>query len=109
LRLAAETVHAETSLAALAAGDDAALRAAYREHHAYVRAFTRRLVGDDDEAEDLVHEVFSRLPRAARRFRGESSLRTLLVGMAINHAGHRAPAAGAAGRRGPGPAPIRRG
>jgi RNA polymerase sigma-70 factor (ECF subfamily) len=71
---------------ALAAGDEGALRVAYRDHAAAVRAFARRLVGDDGEAEDLVHEVFVRLPSAARRFRGDASLRTLLVSMAVNHA-----------------------
>jgi RNA polymerase sigma-70 factor (ECF subfamily) len=78
---------AERSLVkALAAGDEDALRVAYRDHHAAVRAFARRLVGHDAEAEDLVHEVFVRLPAAARRFRGDASLRTLLVAMAVNHA-----------------------
>jgi RNA polymerase sigma-70 factor (ECF subfamily) len=78
---------AERSLVkALAAGDEDALRVAYRDHHAAVRAFARRLVGHDAEAEDLVHEVFVRLPAAARRFRGDASLRTLLVAMAANHA-----------------------
>jgi len=72
--------------AALGAGDEGALRAAYRDHAGAVRAFARRLVGGDGEAEDLVHEVFVRLPRAARRFRGEASLRTLLFAIAINHA-----------------------
>jgi RNA polymerase sigma-70 factor (ECF subfamily) len=88
LTLASDAAPAETSISALAAGDDSALCAVYRAHHAHVRAFARRLVGSEDEAEDLVHEVFSRLPGAARRFRGGSSLRTLLVGMAINLARH---------------------
>jgi RNA polymerase sigma-70 factor (ECF subfamily) len=78
---------AERSLVkALGAGDEDALRIAYRDHHAAVRAFARRLVGHDAEAEDLVHEVFVSLPAAARRFRGDASLRTLLVAMAVNHA-----------------------
>src|SRR3954464_5514645 len=78
---------AERSLVkALAAGDEDALRVAYRDHQGAVRAFARRLVGHDAEAEDLVHEVFVRLPAAARRFRGDASLRTLLVAMAVNHA-----------------------
>jgi RNA polymerase sigma-70 factor (ECF subfamily) len=78
---------AEGSLvAALAAGNEDALRVAYRDHQLAVRAFARRLVGQDEEAEDLVHEVFVRLPAAARRFRGDASLRTLLIAMAINHA-----------------------
>ena len=78
---------------ALGAGDDAALRTAYRHHHQQVRAFARRLVNDDAEAEDLVHEVFLALPRAARRFRGDASLRTLLMSIAINHARHHVRAA----------------
>src|SRR6185436_9084897 len=57
-------------------------------HHAQVRVFARRLVGDDAAAEDLVQEVFVRLPRAARGFRGEASLRSFLIAMAINHARH---------------------
>jgi RNA polymerase sigma-70 factor (ECF subfamily) len=78
---------AELSLVkALAAGDEDALRVAYHDHQRAVRTFARRLVGHDAEAEDLVHEVFVRLPAAARRFRGDASLRTLLVAMAINHA-----------------------
>jgi RNA polymerase sigma-70 factor (ECF subfamily) len=78
---------AEGSLVkALGAGDEDALRVAYRDHQSAVRAFARRLVGGDAEAEDLVHEVFVRLPAAARRFRGDASLRTLLVAMAVNHA-----------------------
>jgi RNA polymerase sigma-70 factor (ECF subfamily) len=71
---------------ALADGSEDALVVAYRDHQLAVRAFARRLVGDDAEAEDLVHEVFVRLPSAARRFRGDASLRTLLMAMAVNHA-----------------------
>jgi RNA polymerase sigma-70 factor (ECF subfamily) len=78
----------EETLAALAAGSEAALRSVYREHQEHVRAFARRLVGDDGSAEDLVQEVFVCLPRATRRFRGESSLRSFLISMAINHARH---------------------
>ncbi len=83
---AADAVRAP--LGDLARGDERALRAAYRDHHQAIRAFARRLIGDDPEAEDLVHEVFVRLPAAVRRFRGDASLRTLLVAMAVNHARH---------------------
>ena len=74
--------------AALAAGSEAALRRVYRDHHGHIRAFARRLVGEPAAAEDLVQDVFVRLPRAARKFRGQSSLRSFLVAMAINHARH---------------------
>jgi RNA polymerase sigma-70 factor (ECF subfamily) len=33
----------------------------------------------------MVHETFVALPRAIRRFRGDSSLRSFLIGVAINH------------------------
>jgi RNA polymerase sigma-70 factor (ECF subfamily) len=45
-------------------------------------------VGDAQSAEDLVHDVFVTLPTAIRSFRGDSSLRTFLVSIAINHSRH---------------------
>jgi len=69
----------------LRAGERAAVEAAYVAHHAAIRGFARRLVNDDAAAEDIVHEAFVALPRAIRRFRGEGSLRSFLIGVAINH------------------------
>lgn len=69
-------------------GEVSAVGEVYDRHHAAVRAFARRLVGDHATAEDLVHEVFVTLPRAARRFKGESSLRTFLISIAVNHSRH---------------------
>ena len=69
-------------------GDVAAVGEAYDQHHAAVRGFARRLVGEDAAAEDLVHEVFVTLPRAIQRFQSESSLCTFLVAIAVNHARH---------------------
>jgi len=69
-------------------GEGRALGEVYDQHHQAVRAFASRLVGDSAAAEDLVHEVFVTLPRAARRFRGDSSLRSFLIGIAIQHARH---------------------
>ena len=77
----------------LAAGDRDALAEAYDLHHMAVRAFARRLVGDADVAEDLVHEAFLRLPDAARRFRQDASLRTFLISIAVNAARHHVRAA----------------
>jgi RNA polymerase sigma-70 factor (ECF subfamily) len=65
----------------------------YDEHHAAVRAFARRLVGDSAAAEDLVHEVFVSLPQAIRGYRGDASLRTFLISIAVNHARHHVRAA----------------
>jgi len=75
-------------------GDELALRQAYQHHHEAVRAFARRLTGDPDQAEELVQEVFVALPRAMRRFRADSSLRTFVIGVAVNHAKHFVRAAG---------------
>ena len=69
----------------LRAGDRDAVEEAYRAHHAAIRGFARRLVGDTASAEDIVHEAFVALPRVIRRFRGDSSLRAFLIGVAANH------------------------
>ncbi|AKU96064.1 RNA polymerase sigma-70 factor, ECF subfamily [Labilithrix luteola] len=70
----------------LARSDAAAITAVYRQHHLTVRAFAQRLVGDVEAAEDLVQEVFVALPNAISRFRGDASLRTFLISIAVNHA-----------------------
>jgi RNA polymerase sigma-70 factor (ECF subfamily) len=63
-------------------GETAAIDAAYRAHHQMLRAFAQRLVGEPSAAEDLVHDAFLALPKAMRNYRGESSLRTFLLGIA---------------------------
>jgi RNA polymerase sigma-70 factor (ECF subfamily) len=67
-------------------GDRDAVEHVYVTHHAAIRAFARRLVGDEAAAEDLVHETFVALPRAIRRYRGDAPLRSFLMGIAVNHA-----------------------
>jgi RNA polymerase sigma-70 factor (ECF subfamily) len=84
----------ETLLSRLRAGEPQALGEVYDLHHEAVRAFAGRLVGDAAIAEDLVHEVFVALPRLIRRFQGDSSLRSFLTGVAINHARHHVRSAG---------------
>jgi len=69
-------------------GSQVALAELYDAHAEPIYAFARRLVGDDFIAEDLVHEVFVTLPRAARSFRGDSTLRTFLLSIAVNLARH---------------------
>lgn len=69
-------------------GEPRALGEVYDLYHSVVRTFAKRLVGEAAAAEDLVHEVFVSLPRAMQRYRGESSLRTFLIAVAINHARH---------------------
>lgn len=72
----------------LQAGELAALGEVYDAHHRHVRAFARRLLGDEAAAEDLLQETFLALPNAVRRFRGDATLRTFLISIAINHARH---------------------
>jgi RNA polymerase sigma-70 factor, ECF subfamily len=78
---------AELPLAYLREGDLAVLGQVYDQHHAAVRTFARRLLGDE-AAEDLVHDTFLTLPKALRRWNGEGSLRTFIIGIAVNHARH---------------------
>ena len=72
----------------LRAGEPRAIGTAYDQHHHAVRAFARRLLGDAMVAEDLVHDVFVCLPKAAAGFRGDASLRTFLISIAVNRARH---------------------
>jgi RNA polymerase sigma-70 factor (ECF subfamily) len=81
-------VTADDLVERLRRGDADAVGTAYDLHHAVVRAFARRLLDDGAAAEDLVHEVFVALPKAIRSFRGESSLRTFLISIAVRRAQH---------------------
>ena len=85
--------HTARLVARLQAGDPHALGELYDEHAGALLAFARRLVGDPDQAKDLVHEVFMTVPGAIRRFQGASTLRTFLVSIAVNHARHHVRAA----------------
>lgn len=90
VRLASVSVESVTArlVARLQAGDAAALGELYDEHAAALSAFSRRLVGDPDAAQDLVHEVFMAVPAAIQRFQGASTLRTFLIAIAVNHSRH---------------------
>lgn len=78
----------DSLLERLARAEPSAVGRVYDEHHAAVRAFARRLLGNEASAEDLVQDVFVALPRAVANFRQTSSLRTFLIGVAVNHARH---------------------
>jgi RNA polymerase sigma-70 factor (ECF subfamily) len=83
----------DTLFERLRRGEPAAIGHVYDQHHAQVRAFARRFLGEDAAAEDLLHEVFVALPSAMRRFQGGASLRTFLISIAIHHAQHQLRAA----------------
>lgn len=72
----------------LADADPSAIGEVYDRHGASVHSFALRLLGDETAAEDLVHDVFVSLPKTARGFRGESSFKTFLFSIAVNHARH---------------------
>jgi RNA polymerase sigma-70 factor (ECF subfamily) len=71
-------------LSGLAARDPEAITRVYRHHHGRVRAYARRMLGDDAAAEDVVHDVFVALPDAISRFRGDAALGTFLMSIAVN-------------------------
>jgi RNA polymerase sigma-70 factor (ECF subfamily) len=75
-------------VARLRAGQMTALGEAYDAHQLHVRAFAQRMLGDLGAAEDLVQETFLALPGAIGRFRGDATLRTFLLAIAVNHARH---------------------
>lgn len=75
-------------VAALAAGDLAALAMAFDRWHQRVRVLARRLLSDPAAAEDVVQDVFTALPRAVRRFRGDADLETFLLGIAVKRVRH---------------------
>ncbi len=72
----------------LRAGELAALAAAFDRWHQRVRVLARRLLSDPAAAEDVVQDVFTALPRAVRRFRGDADLETFLLGIAVKRVRH---------------------
>jgi RNA polymerase sigma-70 factor (ECF subfamily) len=92
LRRGADTAAAlsdEALLAATATGDLGALDALFERFHAPVYRFLGRLAAADDAArDDLVQATFLEARRGARRFRGGSSVKTWILGIAANLARH---------------------
>jgi RNA polymerase sigma-70 factor (ECF subfamily) len=59
--------------------------ALYNEHSRAIYYLSLRLLGDPQKAEDATHDVFLKAFRKLDQFRGESSWRTWLYRIAINH------------------------
>ncbi len=57
----------------------------YAEHSRPIYYLCLRLLSDPDKAEDATHDVFLKAYRKLHQFRGESSWRTWLYRIAINH------------------------
>ena len=73
--------------AAEPAGDlgDPRLAVLYEQHSREIYYLTLRLLGDPQRAEDATHDVFFKAFKRIGGFRGESSERTWLYRIAINH------------------------
>jgi RNA polymerase sigma-70 factor (ECF subfamily) len=82
---AAPTVSEAALVAACAVGDGEALGALFDLHHREVERFIGRLAWcNPAELADLVQNTFLEVRRAARRFRGESSVKTWIFSIAVN-------------------------
>ncbi|WP_164015068.1 RNA polymerase sigma factor [Pyxidicoccus trucidator] len=56
----------------------------YTEHRSRALAIARRIVGDTDDAEDVVQDVFARLARVAPGFGGRAAWSTWLHRVMVN-------------------------
>jgi RNA polymerase sigma-70 factor (ECF subfamily) len=75
----------DAELLALArGGDDRAFAALVDRYESAVAATVIGMLGRGDESEDVGQETFIRFHRSLHKFRGESSLKTYLVHIAIN-------------------------
>lgn len=72
-----------------AAGDEAAFAELVSDHQRMVVQLAVNLLGDREEALDLSQDVFLRVFRTISRFRGQSSLKTWIYRIAVNHARNR--------------------
>jgi RNA polymerase sigma-70 factor (ECF subfamily) len=72
----------KATIAAIAAGDDSAMRILYNRYHVRVFRFVTRLVGDATAAEDVVSEAFIEVWRQADCFEGRSSVSTWIMSIA---------------------------
>jgi RNA polymerase sigma-70 factor (ECF subfamily) len=72
-----------------ASGDEVACADLVAEHQRMVVQLAINLLGDRDEALDLSQEVFLRVFRTIRSFRGQSGLRTWIYRIAVNQARNR--------------------
>jgi len=82
-RLRVETVE-ESLVESCRQGDEAAFRALYRNHRDSVHRIVFRLLGPNEDTEDIIQEVFIQVHRSIGRFQGKSKLSTWLHRVAVN-------------------------
>lgn len=80
-----DSEHDQRLMAAIAAGDEPALRRLMERHLPRVLALAQRILGDADEADDVAQEVFTRVWRKAGGFDGRRArFSTWLYRIAFN-------------------------
>lgn len=89
-------------LGRLRRGDEEAFEELVAAHRRDLYRLAYRLTGSPDEADDVTQETFLRAYRSLRSFRGEATLRTWLMRIAVNLSLNLMQSAGVA-RRHPGP------
>ncbi len=65
--------------------EDPQLAGIYDEHAQQIFYLALRLLGDPTQAEDATHDVFLKAFRHLAQFKGQSSLRTWLYRITVNH------------------------
>lgn len=78
--------HDRELIARVAAGDRAALAALYEEHRRPLVAYLMTLTADRGQAEEILQDTLVAVWRHAHTFRGRSTLRTWLLGVARRQA-----------------------
>lgn len=73
-------------LARLRAGDESAFEQVVRAYGGRLLAVTRRIVGSEEDARDVVQDAFLNAFRSLNRFEGHSKLSTWLHRIAVNAA-----------------------
>jgi RNA polymerase sigma-70 factor, ECF subfamily len=71
-------------ISAVAEGDQVALGALYDRYHRDVYRMVAHLIRGDSLVDDFVQSTFLEAYRSARRFRGDSAVKTWLFGIAAN-------------------------
>ena len=82
---AVEELSDEALVSATAHGEQAALGALFDRFHGDVYRFVARIAaGSPGDIDDLAQQTFLEASRAASRFRGRSSVKTWILGIAVN-------------------------
>lgn len=81
-----ETVGEAELLVALRAGEPAAVRGFVHTHRGRMHAVAKRILGSEEEAQEIVQEAFLRAFQSLAQFRGCSKLSTWLHRIVINEA-----------------------